>query len=1486
MLCVKGLQIKILILLSTSILFNSSYEFNNNTFFDLNTTEITFFEFETTNETYSTTQNFQFSTESSSEVTFITSPNEENTTNFTEIPNETTFPNTDTDTTEIFDPTTEETFSQITTQENIDITTEQIQTTYEPIPPICYLNITGISSTDTSVTLTYNSDLAEHLSCFLNGTDLIIQKNLNESFIDNEIICSDLEPIHEYNLVFLVDCDVFSDYLVVETKYEILNCSDESNTNDSNDISFVCQALECFDCFVVFELFDVENNRYELTEVSAKDPIIFEHKFTPLNCSWYELKAYIVRQGFNQSESLILKENIYIFPKDIDFSVKIDFELNNLMITMKNNWINCKSTTAYKKISIPINCSSSELGSVYEKNSTVLNSLNLNDIISNISILYSTNYTIEVKIEKSYMNYSDRVEKTITFETDGFLVEIFVPNSTTDSIEFKYSEPRNCSYFEIYCEGYFNKTAVLDTQKRTGYCDNLISNQEYQIVALTRNQSGFLKDVERIFTKVLPVELILFEQKNDLNFSYQFDCKGNFDSYEILYSLHNQSYFKSKVKVVENCTSFFKNVAFQYQQEMLFGTKYDFKIRSYGCQGKCENDSNIIEKSIRLDDFNISSRYFTSTNNSLSLELPSSFLPRLNYTEISILCTYRTYRKKNLCNYDDIMCTCNNLNNSNTLYEIFLLNEKDGFTPVQNRVGQFYTKPNPVIFNNIAFVGLQARISFNTKETEVQHQICFKPSNKLEICSEIQKNDTGFFFDGTGKEGFYFGEKYDFLIKTLGCGNYSCPVESESKNIQIGLDKVKLLSTHPISSYQTNINLTFPINLLPNPNFDSISIKCNYSRGERIRECTNNTDYFTCNCNLLNESSPYMVTILTNKRELDSQGFTFPSRIVTKPPPLICGKNNSNENFLTVDCSIIQAKKEYLKKINLILRENKQITIKQITCSMDEDFTCTRIDKDGLFKFEYTFQDLKPATEYQIECQSFSNINEIYTSTFFDLKTDLDFPIFQDLTRVNRRLKLEFEKPKSQDYTIRFELKEKRNKNFVFYDEFLYSPKTPRKLNNTIDSIIFNEAISSKFKTTYKVEGEINKNGYQRRIINFDFEYTVPFPDFAIALIVIGGVFLIISPIFTVYYYRYRKQRKSQRKTLYKPSELRKILQDWDQHQNADLLNEWERLANESSEIAANEKFELCGNEARNIDKNRYGDILPYKHSRVRLQTFDDDDYDGSEYQSTNQSSQSNYFNDDYINASYIPGLKSNIQYIACQAPIKKTIGDFWKMVWERYIGVIIMLANVYEDQRGQMRKKCDVYWPNVINEKKEYGPVSIRLVSKIEEDEYIIRKIVVEVDKIKQKVRHYHFKLWPDQNRPAKQDLYNFMKIVDQQYEESDNKGPVIVHCSAGIGRTGTYLAIEYLAEQLRAKKKIDIYQRVLEMRKYRPKMVQNPIQYRFIYEMLEFIYQRETYPDRTDNDYTPKLSGRQIKYTKKSKRKNDDDDDNLDAIEMNYRD
>nr|XP_021532839.1 receptor-type tyrosine-protein phosphatase C isoform X3 [Aotus nancymaae] len=233
-----------------------------------------------------------------------------------------------------------------------------------------------------------------------------------------------------------------------------------------------------------------------------------------------------------------------------------------------------------------------------------------------------------------------------------------------------------------------------------------------------------------------------------------------------------------------------------------------------------------------------------------------------------------------------------------------------------------------------------------------------------------------------------------------------------------------------------------------------------------------------------------------------------------------------------------------------------------------------------------------------------------------------------------------------------------------------------------------------------------------------------------------------------------------------------------------------------------------------NQNKNRYVDILPYDYNRVELSEINGDA--GS----------------NYINASYIDGFKEPRKYIAAQGPRDETVDDFWRMIWEQKATVIVMVTRCEEGNRN----KCAEYWPSVEEGTRAFGDVVVKLNQHKRCPDYIIQKLNIINKKEKtagREVTHIQFTSWPDHGVP--EDPHLLLKLRRRVNAFSNFfSGPIVVHCSAGVGRTGTYIGIDAMLEGLEAENKVDVYGYVVKLRRQRCLMVQVEAQYILIHQAL----------------------------------------------------
>lgn len=230
-----------------------------------------------------------------------------------------------------------------------------------------------------------------------------------------------------------------------------------------------------------------------------------------------------------------------------------------------------------------------------------------------------------------------------------------------------------------------------------------------------------------------------------------------------------------------------------------------------------------------------------------------------------------------------------------------------------------------------------------------------------------------------------------------------------------------------------------------------------------------------------------------------------------------------------------------------------------------------------------------------------------------------------------------------------------------------------------------------------------------------------------------------------------------------------------------------------------------------NKNKNRYANVVAYDHSRVILSTING--IPGS----------------DYINANYIDGYDKPKAYIATQGPLPETFNDFWRMVWEEKSMTIVMLTKLEE----MNRIKCDQYWPS--RGSQIYGSIRVTILDTLELAHYIIRTFRIEhlIEKEIRDIRQMQYTSWPDHGVPDHTTPFlMFLKRVKTL--NHPDAGPIISHCSAGIGRTGAFIVIDCMLERLRYDNTVDIYECVCNLRSQRCYMVQTDDQYIFIHDAV----------------------------------------------------
>ncbi|XP_058622526.1 LOW QUALITY PROTEIN: receptor-type tyrosine-protein phosphatase eta-like [Onychostoma macrolepis] len=314
--------------------------------------------------------------------------------------------------------------------------------------------------------------------------------------------------------------------------------------------------------------------------------------------------------------------------------------------------------------------------------------------------------------------------------------------------------------------------------------------------------------------------------------------------------------------------------------------------------------------------------------------------------------------------------------------------------------------------------------------------------------------------------------------------------------------------------------------------------------------------------------------------------------------------------------------------------------------------------------------------------------------------------------------------------------------------------------------------------------------------------------------------FLIIMTLILFFYSR-RQTKQCPDIPVHTISDIALRIEDYEEYfkqkhadSNCGFAVEYEELKTVGTAQSKNTALAI-----ENKPKNRYSNVLPYDASRVKLSMC------GSPF-------------DDYINANYIPGYNSRKEFIAAQGPLPVTVNEFWRMIWEKNIYTIVMLTKCNE----MGRVKCEKYWPSGTN---HYQNNSVTTTSEIELESWTIRDFRIKNVKTAETryVRQFHFTAWPDHGVPQTTEvLIDFRHLVREHMDQYSRHSPTVVHCSAGVGRTGTFIAIDHLIFQIERDSMVDIYGIVNDMRMHRPLMVQTEEQYVYLHQCAYDIIRSRT--------------------------------------------
>ncbi|XP_029603669.1 tyrosine-protein phosphatase non-receptor type 2-like [Salmo trutta] len=269
------------------------------------------------------------------------------------------------------------------------------------------------------------------------------------------------------------------------------------------------------------------------------------------------------------------------------------------------------------------------------------------------------------------------------------------------------------------------------------------------------------------------------------------------------------------------------------------------------------------------------------------------------------------------------------------------------------------------------------------------------------------------------------------------------------------------------------------------------------------------------------------------------------------------------------------------------------------------------------------------------------------------------------------------------------------------------------------------------------------------------------------------------------------------------------------QFEEIDSSGQWQNLYNEIRSQASDYSYQTA-KRPENQNRNRYRDVSPYDHSRVKLENSEND----------------------YINASLVMVEEAQRIYILSQGPLKNTCSHFWLMVWEQNSKAVIMLNRIIE--KGS--EKCAQYWPTAEGHQLSYTDTGfvVTLVKEEDMSYYVIRVLELRNTETGEtrEIYHFHYTTWPDFGVPeSPASFLNFLVKVRESGSLGPEHGPSVVHCSAGIGRSGTFSLVDtclILMDKRKDPSSVDIQKVLLDMREYRMGLIQTPDQLRFSYRAV----------------------------------------------------
>ncbi|XP_054161845.1 receptor-type tyrosine-protein phosphatase alpha-like [Oppia nitens] len=256
---------------------------------------------------------------------------------------------------------------------------------------------------------------------------------------------------------------------------------------------------------------------------------------------------------------------------------------------------------------------------------------------------------------------------------------------------------------------------------------------------------------------------------------------------------------------------------------------------------------------------------------------------------------------------------------------------------------------------------------------------------------------------------------------------------------------------------------------------------------------------------------------------------------------------------------------------------------------------------------------------------------------------------------------------------------------------------------------------------------------------------------------------------------------------------------------NGQLRKQFEWAANHIEDVC----YEYAIQRVNNRRNRYYGYAVPYNYNRVVLPAID------RQY-------------DDYVNASYVSGHLCSARYVAAQGPMKSTIDDMWRLIWHLNVAQVVLLTNATNEDDWY----CAKYWSRTV---RTYANIKVWIIKIESFGDYTVRTFGLECDGEHRQVGHYQYTAWPDWGVP--EDCHSFMTFIKEirlaeQYYSKDK--PIVVHCSAGVGRTGSFILIDSMLEMAKQEKQVDILQHFHRLRHQRMNMVEAYDQYVFVHRVL----------------------------------------------------